>query len=55
MALSAGSASTGLTFWDRNGYTVTLTCFERDAAPAFDTTLTKDQIFVGFGGITECA
>ena len=55
MAVSAGSAGTGLTFGDRNGYTVTLTGFERDAAPAFDTTLTKAQIFAGFGGITECA
>jgi len=55
MAVSAGSASTGLTFGDRNGYTVTLTGFERDPAAAFDTTLTKAQIFAGFGGITECA
>lgn len=54
MALSAGSASTGLTFGDRNGYTVTLTGFERDPAPAFDTTLTKAQILGNFGGYTEC-
>jgi len=54
MALSAGSASTGLTFGDRNGYTVTLTGFEKDPAHAFDTALTKAQILGNFGGYTEC-
>lgn len=48
MAVSAGTAGTGLTFGDRNGYSLTVTGFERDPGPALDTSLSLSEILTNF-------
>jgi len=50
MAVSAGTADTGLTFGDRNGYTITLTGFEKEPAREITTDLDTATTMT----ITEC-